>query len=250
MTIVPWKLRYLVACAKNTRDWKSALRFLFRRDLPLPFWLRLKYIAQVYWISLNVWCAHTQEEIFEVAAAALKVPQDVQGTLIEAGCFKGGSTAKFSLLARLTNRRLVAFDSFEGLPENDESTQLSILGEVPNFSPGVYRGTLDEVTENVRRFGDLTRCTFVKGWFDDTMPAFADRIVVGYLDVDLASSTKTCLKFLFPKLQAGGSILTQDGHLPLVIQVLDDDHFWETEVGRSKPQMEGLHTRKLVRIMN
>lgn len=185
-----------------------------------------------------------------MATTALRVPKDIEGVLIEAGCYKGGSTAKFSLLAKLTDRRLVAFDSFEGLPENDESAQRSILGEAPNFSRGVYRGTLDEVTQNVSRFGDATRCSFVKGWFDDTMPLFSDKIVVGYLDVDLASSTKTCLKFLFPRLQAGGSILTQDGHLPLVIRVLDDDRFWENEVGRAKPPMVGLHTRKLVRIMN
>lgn len=250
MTLVPWRARYLLMCLKNRNDVRSALRFLMRRDLPISFLARLRYLRQIYSISLHVWCAHTQDEILQVATAALKIPANVEGVLIEAGCYKGGSTAKFSLLARITGRRLVAFDSFEGLPENDESAQRTIHGEVPDFTRGRYLGTLDEVTQNLKRYGDWERCTLVKGWFDQTMPNFSDKIIGGYLDVDLASSTKTCLKFLFPHVQPGGSIFTQDGHLPLVIEVLEDERFWKEQVGRNIPPMEGLHEKKLVRIVN
>ncbi|HLT27990.1 MAG TPA: TylF/MycF/NovP-related O-methyltransferase, partial [Zeimonas sp.] len=58
--------------------------------------------------------------------------------LVEAGCFKGGSTAKLSLLAELAGRELVVFDSFEGLPDNDESGQVTIQGEVSDFRKGRY----------------------------------------------------------------------------------------------------------------
>jgi O-methyltransferase len=43
-------------------------------------------------------------------------------------------------------------------------------------------------------------------------------------------------------------LLSQDGHLPLVISVFDDDIFWEREVGCQKPIIEGLGKRKLLRI--
>ena len=70
-----------------------------------------------------------------------------------------------------------------------------------------------------------------------------------YIDVDLALSTKTCLKYLYPLLQPGGVIFTQDGHLPLVIKVLDNDDFWENEVGYKKPIIKGLYREKLVKII-
>lgn len=224
------------------------MRFVFRRDLPIAFTERVRLVLQFYSISLHVWCAHTQEEILTVATAVLKIPTEMEGALIEAGCYKGGSAAKFSLVAKSANRRLIVFDSFEGLPENDDSNQQSIFGDIPNFSQGKYLGTLKEVMHNVKHYGDLSRCTFLKGWFDDTMPVFSDKIVVGYIDVDLVSSTKTCLKYLVPQLQPGGALFCQDGHLPLVLAVLDDDEFWEREVGRKKPQMEGVYKNKLVRI--
>lgn len=48
---------------------------------------------------------------------------------------------------------------------------------------------------------------FIKGWFEDTMPVFNERIIAAYIDVDLASSTKTCLKYLYPLLVPGGDYL-------------------------------------------
>jgi hypothetical protein len=46
-----------------------------------------------------------------------------------------------------------------------------------------------------------------------------------------------------------GVIYSQDGHIPLVAALLDDENFWIDEVGVSKPHMQGLHERKLVRIV-
>lgn len=250
MPIVPYRLRYLLWCLGNIRDVSSAVRFLLRGDLPVPFASRLRFVRQIYRISYRVWCAHTEEEILEVATAVLKTPREIEGVIVEAGCYKGGSTAKLSLVAKLADRDLVVFDSFEGLPDNDESDQRSIFGDVPDFSRGRYRGAREEVEHNVARFGALDRCTLVKGWFDDTMPRFSEKVIVAFLDVDLASSTKTCLKFLFPRLQPGGSIFSQDGHLPRVIEVLEDSAFWQSEVGRRQPPMEGLRSAKLVRIIN
>lgn len=250
MTVIPWKMRYVLGCLRNTSDLRSAIRFMIRRDLQVSFKERLRFVLRIYRISLRVWCAHTQKEIIEVATAVLKIPNEVKGAVVEAGCYKGGSTAKLSLVARLSDRPLIAFDSFEGLPENDESSQVSIFGEVPNFSRGIYSGSFEEVTANVRRYGDIERCIFFSGWFEETMPRFQNDIVVAFLDVDLVSSTRTCLKYLFPRLQPGGVIFSQDGHLPHIIKLLDDDRFWEEEIGRKKPPIEGLHKQKLVRLTN
>lgn len=43
-------------------------------------------------------------------------------------------------------------------------------------------------------------------------------------------------------------MFSQDGHLPWVIKVLDDDDFWQKEIRSNKPSMEDLRKRKLVAI--
>ena len=81
------------------------------------------------------------------------------------------------------------------------------------------------------------------------MPKFQQPISVIYLDVDLASSTRTCLRHLYPLLEPGGVIFSQDGHLPLVIDALNDDNFWLNEVGCKKPDILGLGKSKLIKII-
>ena len=195
-------------------------------------------------ISKHVPCPHNESEI-------LSIPKDKEGCIVETGSYKGGSTAKFSLFTKLANRQLIAFDPFGGLPENVENHDKSILGHSIRelFVGGKFCGSLEEVKNNVRRYGELEVCTFIKGWFEDTMPAFSMKIAVVYLDVDLASSTKTCLKFLYPLIIPGGVLYSQDGDIPLVIEVFNDDEFWEKETGFKKPNIEGLGKKKLIRIV-
>ena len=78
------------------------------------------------------------------------------------------------------------------------------------------------------------------------MPGFQKPVAVGYLDVDLASSTETCLKYLYPVLVKGGALLSQDGHLPWIIELLSDKNFWKKELGIEIPKMQGLGKEKLV----
>ena len=245
---IPYRLTYYWACLRDVSDLRAAAAFISNRRLPITFRARLAFVRAIYRISRFVDCPHTQAEILAVATALLSMPTSSPGCVVEAGCFKGGSTAKLSLAAKLANRELVAFDSFEGLPKNDERHGTSIHGETPNFSEGRYLGTLDEVKASVASHGDIARCQFIKGWFNETMPLFKQGVAVAFLDVDLASSTRTALANLYPLVVPGGCIFSQDGHLPLVIDVLKDDQFWRQEVQYPKPLMEGLGTQKLVRI--
>lgn len=210
---------------------------------------RTALIRQVYAISEQIDCRHEQKEILAFVEAILSISGEQAGCVVEAGCFMGGSTAKFSLAAQLANRQLVVFDSFEGLPPVEEQYSRDIHGNELSFTPGKYKGTLDAVKNNVRLFGAIDQCEFVKGWFDDTLPQFNRQIAAVYLDVDLSSSTQTCLKHLYPLLNPGGVLLSQDGHVPQVIAVFDDDVFWETEVGFPKPTVHGLGQQKLLRII-
>ena len=143
----------------------------------------------------------------------------------------------------------MVFDSFEGIPDNIEQHDKNIFGEDVFFHKGNWCGRLEEVRDNVSKYGELQACEFVKGWFDDTLPKFSEPIVAVYVDVDLASSTATCLKYLYPKLVPGGVLYSQDGHLPLVLEVLSDDQFWKETVGCPKPRIEGFGEQKLIKIV-
>ena len=81
------------------------------------------------------------------------------------------------------------------------------------------------------------------------MPDFSKPIIAAYIDVDLASSTRTCLKYLYPLLFPKGVFFSQDGHLPLVIDVFSDEKFWEKEVGFNKPLIAGLGKKKLIKVI-
>ena len=72
--------------------------------------------------------------------------------------------------------------------------------------------------------------------------------MAAYLDVDLVSSTRTCIKYLYPLLVPGGVLFSQDGHLPLVVQLLNNESSGD-EAGCFRPPIHGLGTRKLVRIV-
>lgn len=231
------------------RDYPAVAAFLVR---PLPhatFRERLAIVRKAFLTSLRISSAHAQREVLSYIQTILSLPEPSPPIVIEAGCFKGGSTAKFSMATELAGKQLLVFDSFQGIPPNLEEHGKNIFGEDARFPEGAYAGPLEEVKANVAKYGKIDRCRFIQGWFDDTMPDFHEPIAAAYIDVDLASSTKTCLKYLFPLLQPGGSLYSQDGHLPLVIEVFDDDDFWRNEVGCAKPRMIGLGTSKLIRVI-
>ncbi len=245
------KLSPLRRAAHSLRETLETLRLSGRLGAVLPSnTARNQLLRRIRDISRNVQCPHNHSEILAFGIEILSLPPSVKGCVIEAGCYKGGSTAKFSLFAKLAGRELVGFDSFQGLPENDESHEQSILGHSieGHFRGGNYCGRLDEVRANVEKYGETDVCRFVEGWFQETLPRFKEPIAAAYLDVDLAQSTRTCLKHLYPLISSGGILYSQDGDFPLVIDVFADSSFWEQEVGCARPEVEGLGGRKLLRI--
>lgn len=225
----------------------SYLDFMLRaRRLPLG--QRLRLVRRVNRISRRLICAHDETEAMAMIQSILDVPAVVEGVIVEAGCFKGGSSAKLSLAAQLTGRRLVVFDSFEGIPDNDETHGPTGHQGPIAFEMGTYAGRLDEVQGNISREGEIGSCEFVKGWFNDTLPDFHRPIAMIFLDVDLASSTRTCLKYLYPLLQPGCVLYTHDDGLARVREVFADEKFWKGELGVPVPVIEARLSKTMARI--
>lgn len=242
------KIVFLWQFFRHPKDWIRVVSFLVNRNLKLTALQRLRLVTQLYLISYAVDCVHDQEEILRFIESVLCIPAGIPGKIVEAGSFRGGSTAKFSLVGKIVGRELIVFDSFQGLPETFEAHEKNIFGGVARFQKGDYCGKLEEVRENVARWGCIDICRFVEGWFEDTMRNFKEPIVAAYLDVDLEASTRTCLKYLYPLLAAGGVIFSHDGHLPLVAKIFGDEAFWKKELGYEKPIIEGLWEKRLIKI--
>lgn len=228
------------------RDHKCVNLFLRDRTLDLSQQARWRLLRRLYTVSHHVECPHDQSDMLLFSRAILSISPETKGCVVEAGSFKGGGTTKISIAAKLARREMVIFDSFEGIPENSEDHGNNIYGGPVAFRKGDYCGPIDEVQANVARYGEIGICRFVKGFFDSTMPDFKEPVAAAYLDVDLASSTRTCLKYLWPLLAPGGYLFSQDGQLPLVLKVFGDDRFWEDELGSAKPTIHGFGTEQLI----
>jgi O-methyltransferase len=240
------------SAARALRAWEDVeaiVGFLASDHRELSLARRYALARRIREISREIDCPHTESEVLSYIRTVLSLDGSIPGCVVEAGCYKGGSTAKFSLAAKIARRELVVFDSFQGIPPHSEDHGTNIFGRPVSFVEGEYYGSLEDVMRNVRTYGEVGVCRFIKGWFKDTLPRFNEPIAAIYLDVDLAESTRTCLKYLYPLLQPGGTLYSQDGHLPLVLKVFEDDAFWREEVGCKRPQVLGWGAKKLLTVV-
>jgi hypothetical protein len=123
----------------------------------------------------------------------------LDGALVECGCFKGFSTCCLSHACAALGIRLEAFDSFSGLPPSPDHY----------YEEGDFRGTLDEVRDNLRTLGRLEQVTFHPGFFADTVPAYEQPLLALWMDVDLMSSAADAL-VLLPRLPVSSALFTHE----------------------------------------
>lgn len=180
-------------------------------------WLIWRYIR----IDLKVPHGHEQRDcaITVVALGARRArPGEV---MIEAGCWQGGSTAKWSLACRLLGYQLHVYDSFRGVEaRTDMEGSYDYTGE--------YSATFDTVRDHVARYGDLSLCTFHPGWFTDTMTpgSVPGPVRLVYIDCDLAKGTQEVLAGVVPVLSDDGVIISEDCQIPVVAKLLAAPATW------------------------
>ena len=150
----------------------------------------------------------------------------IPGDIVELGVARGGSAALMAIvvfdkkLCGSMQRKLWLFDSYEGLPEPTEMDFNCEWGDgtgdhVRPLPKGSCLGTLAEVKHLMFNKNDFPRdkIEFVKGWFDDTVPATKkefQEIAVLRIDGDWYESTKCCFENLYDKVISGGYIIVDD----------------------------------------
>ncbi len=187
-----------------------------------------------------------------MATTLLGLPPSLEGVVVECGTYKGVSAANLSLVCKKVNRRLAVFDSFQGLAEPSEKDKAhTLLGakEIHSYTKGEWCGTLEEVKQNISRFGDISVCDFYPGTFDQTLPHFHQKCAQVWLDVDYRDSQETCLRFLWPLLQDGGTLYTHEaGHMEIAALFFSES-WWQKNLGVPPPGLVGAGTGIGVKIL-
>jgi O-methyltransferase len=212
------------------------------REYGVGFGKKLQFLY--YTIRNNIKVESASNFLYHLIMAGkiLQIPKDLPGDLVELGCFKGGSAVNLSRLAKWTGRRLHLFDSFEGLPAPQEGDKEHlVLSELQfhTYEGGGYAGSLEEVKENVRRYGVLDVCEFHKGFFNETLPGWDATLVFAYVDADLTSSVRDCLKYVWPLLQEGSYLFTDEAHHTEIAGLFYDPAWWAAEQHCSPPGLVG-----------
>lgn len=171
-----------------------------------------------------------------LAREILAIPPSVKGDVIECGVWKGASSASLSLVCSIVGRRLLVCDSFEGLPDDGGKLHVAPhFGVYGYYKRGMFCGSLDEVRENIRKFGDLQVCDFIPGFFSESLELLSQSIAFAFLDVDLVSSMRDCLRYIWPLLVEGGAVYTDDAGDMDVVRVFFDGAWWQQELHCSAP---------------
>jgi O-methyltransferase len=176
-----------------------------------------------------------------LAREILDLPPDSEGVVVECGAYKGASSASLSLACSLTGRKLWVCDSFSGLPDGEADTtrdypHLRLQGR---YTKGMYAGPLDEVRENVTRYGAPGCCEFLPGLFAESLARLPSKVAFAFVDVDLTSSMQDCIRQLWPRLADEAAIYTDDSCDMEVVRVWFDEAWWQRELGERAPGYVG-----------
>jgi len=172
-----------------------------------------------------------------MALKILEIPPDVKGAIMECGTWKGGSAANLSLVCKIVGRKLIIYDSFEGLPEakpDDLQYKYAVKGN--------HKETLEEVKNNLRKYGEIESCEFVKGWFHETLPKLKTPILLAFLDVDLQDSLNTCVKYIWPNLTEEGFIFIDECQSTDYCALFYSEKWWRKNFNTIPPGLIGAGT--------
>jgi O-methyltransferase len=189
--------------------------------------------------EMNIKTTPTDGLFLAEALLAIECP----GAVVECGCFNGGSTAKLSIVSKITNRPIFIFDSFEGLPEADAYDTYDLHARRSlewvakrHWKAGQYAAALDVVTANIERWGEPSICTFVKGWFSETLKIrLPPQIAFAFTDVDLPTSAAERLLHIWPRLSDKGVYFSHDVAYIKVLQALGDSRLWRDVFKEDQP---------------
>jgi len=231
----------------NVKDTYGYLRERFIRngkDKDVNESIRKDIVQKFERIDQNVPIGSTPTDGLILAEMLLSMKAD--GDIIECGCYAGGSSAKLSILATALNRKIIIFDSFEGLPAveqyylKDQHCRRS-KNWVKNWDKGRYAAKIEEVSDNIEQYGNLSVCKLVKGFFSETLTNdnLPKQVSFSFIDVDLANSARDCFISIWPLISNYGIYVTHDTAYIKVLQEMYNPKLWKEQFKSIPPILFG-----------
>lgn len=175
--------------------------------------------------------AYSSKEVLHFSYEMGKKYKDIPNTcMLEAGVAAGAQI--IALMAGSECKvPIYALDSWAGIPlasnkDNQapglhfftkaEQMALPDPGKQALISSGATVVPQDDFVNHVHNaIGDNLNLVMIRGWFEEVLPIFeCPPISVLRLDGDLYNSTYICLKYLYPKVIKGGTVIIDDAALP------------------------------------
>lgn len=132
-------------------------------------------------------------QIDEMVKLASAVPS---GCFVEVGVYKGGTAWHLAKVAREQGRAIHLFDTFDGIPFQDEIDD----HEVGTFSDTALYEVMQIIPD----------ARFHVGIFPDTLPDDLQEIAFCHIDCDQYRSVRDCIDELMPRMVSGGIMMFDD----------------------------------------
>jgi hypothetical protein len=160
--------------------------------------------------------AYEQYIVYSLVKAQVKR----EGAIAEVGVYRG-SSARLICEAK-GDKRLLLFDTFEGLPEPTAADR-------GIHRKHLYACSLAEVQSYLRKYSGVE-------YYQGVFPASAagapeQRYCFVHFDVDLYESTKACLEYFYPRMVPGGVILSHDYSLLAGVEQAFNEFFADKPEG-------------------
>jgi len=238
----------------------EALKFLWRtvfvvtcfvvRGTTSGFLSRTKLLVRLIRIHLKVPGGVSLPETLFLIETIDSAP--TSGILLEIGSWKGLSTSCLSLVAESRRQRLIAVDTFSGLPRTEGPCPVASCPKRSYlFEQGAYVASLDEFWSNVNRYGCGAVVTTLQGDVCNMgtlgLPR-GMRIAYAFLDVDLPTSYEGALRLMAPHIGGGTRIHLHEGLLEPILSLAQNSGFWAT-LGLPPPKVEILQATKRLRTL-
>ena len=200
----------------------------------MGWWRRIRLALRMYRNTSRIESLTSYKAHLAMAVKLLEIPPEVEGVVVECGCYLGGATANLSLVCEIVGRELIVYDSFEGLPAPDPGDKYG-----NPYTEGLLDADLEQVNANVRRHGAIDSCTFVKGFFADTLPHHEQPVVLCFLDVDLQGSLHDCVINLWPRLTEKGYVFIDEYVFSDYCALFYSEKYWRENFDTTPPGLLG-----------
>ena len=161
--------------------------------------IKLNIVKKLLNAFSNIKSATSVESNIILLIFGFKLSNKNTNYIVECGSYEGATSITLSILAEYTNRKLIIYDSFKGLPKtNHQEALYPHLNLKGKYSEGMFSASRVTLETNLKKYGFFDRC-IIRRVFESTLTNHHE--IIDFLsDVDLIDSTKNCILNLWLKL--------------------------------------------------